>query len=95
MTDCQICWTLPAPASKHSYLIYLVDEVTNKGGYTIFQSSCPHGMQEWAQELAEHGNLVVVESLEDGAPSFNVTAPRVIMIDSEAAAHIPIVDPVN
>lgn len=93
--DCQICWTLPTPPEKRSYLIYLVDEATDKGGYTIFQSSCPHGMQEWAQELADNGSLVVMESLDEGAASFSVSRPTIILVDAEAVAHIPLVDPVN
>lgn len=89
---CDTCWALPQPMKKHSYLVTLIDSATGKLGRCIVQSECPHGMQEYLQDLAGHGSLSVMDERDEEFPMDN---PTVVGIDIEAAAHIPIVDPVN
>jgi hypothetical protein len=77
---------------KHSYLIDLIDTETNRWGKCVFQSECPHGMQEWAEYLAFRGDLEVTDPVT--GEKFLMLHPRVMGVDARAAAHIPIVDPV-
>ncbi len=88
---CSLCWVSPSVTpSKHSYLIELTDEQTGRWGRCVFQSECPHGMQEWATHLAEQGALYVHD---EAGERFLMLHPRVMHVDAEAAAHIPTVDP--
>ena len=84
------CWALPRPARKHSYLVHLVEENTNRAGRTIVQSECPHGMQEFLRAIASTGELVVHDYQGN---EFSMDHPIVINIDDRSAAHLPIVDP--
>jgi hypothetical protein len=77
---------------KHSYLIDLIDTETNRWGKCVFQSECPHGMQEWAEYLASRGDLEVTDPIT--GEKFLMAHPQVMGVDARAAAHIPIVDPV-
>ena len=89
---CDICWTVPGPQPKRSFLIEIVDSETNRFGRCVVQSECPHGMQEWMETLAQAGQLVL-HDLDD--EKFWSTTPVVVNIDDKAVAHLPIVDPVN
>ncbi len=91
MTTCSSCWAVPWPRRKRSYLIHLVDEQSGRWGRCVFQSECEHGMQEWAQQLADEGMLHVHDYTTE--EKFLMTHPRVIHVDSEAVKHLPIVDP--
>jgi hypothetical protein len=77
---------------KHSYLIDLLDTETARWGQCVFQSECPHGMQEWAEYLASKNDLHVVGPVTK--EKFQMRHPQVMKVDPHAAAHIPIVDPV-
>jgi len=79
-------------AEKHSYLIDLIDTETDRWGKCVFQSECPHGMQEWAEFLAARGDLEVIDP--NTGEKFLMSHPKVMGVDARAAAHIPIVDPV-
>lgn len=89
---CSLCWAIPQPRKKVSFLVYLSDEETGRWGRCVFQSECGHGMQEWAQTLAGQGVLYVHDENDE---KFLMTKPRVIYVDSEAATHLPIMDSVN
>jgi hypothetical protein len=89
---CQVCWSIPSPPVKRSYLIEIVDQKTGRWGRCVFQSECSHGMQEWAQTLADAGALTLHDQNDE---KFCCTDPRVIHVDDKAVAHLPIVDPVN
>jgi hypothetical protein len=91
MTTC-ICWSIPSPRQKRSYLIEIVDQKTHRWGRCVFQSECSHGMQEWAQTLADHGQLILHDEHDE---KFWSTDPLVVNVDDKVAAHLPIVDPVN
>lgn len=88
---CDLCWAVPQPAKKHSYLVHLLDAKTNEVGLTIVQTPCVHDVQEWLQDVASRGDLVVVNPATE--ERFTMRNPMVMHIDAEAAAHIPIVDP--
>lgn len=80
---------------KHSYLVHLLDADTLQEGLTIVQASCTHGIQELLTGIATHnGGLLVGRSLSDEDDLFTMLKPRVMHIDAETAAHIPLVDPV-
>lgn len=86
--SCNVCSSQP---ELHSYLVHLVDEVTNKAGRTVVQSPCQHDIQQWLSEVAlEQGGLMVEDYHEN---LFSMTKPRVLHVDAEAAAHIPLRDP--
>lgn len=87
---CELCWI--TPAQKHSYLVHLIDTETNRWGRCIVQSECSCDMQEWLTHLAAIGNLSVHDENDE---KFTMTHPLVIDIDTESAAHLPLVDPVN
>lgn len=89
---CDICWALPQPPKKRSFLIQLIDEETGKWGRCVVQSECQHGMQEWMEYLAENGQLTVHDQNDE---AFVMLHPVVVDINDKAAAHIPLVDPVN
>lgn len=86
---------MTAPQPKHSYLVHLLDYVTLEEGLTVVQASCTHGIQDLLQGIAYHsGGLLVGRSLE-GDDLFTMHNPVVMDIDAEAAAHLPIVDPIR
>lgn len=87
------CWAILTPREKHSYLIDFLDTETARWGRCVFQSECPHGMQEWADHLAAAGQLLVHD--KNTGEKFQMDHPRVMGVDAYAAAHLPIVDPVN
>jgi hypothetical protein len=87
---CDICWALPQPLKKHSYLVTLIDAQTGKLGRCVVQSECQHGMQEWIQHLADQGSLHVVS---EKAEKFFMANPTVVHVDAKAAAHLALVDP--
>lgn len=87
MACCPVC---VMPRSKHSYLIDLVDDETGQWGQCVVQSVCSHGMQEWMNTLASEAKLYVVGTEGE---KFLMLHPRVIHVDTEKAAHLPIVDP--
>lgn len=89
---CDLCWTISGPLPKRSFLVEVVDSVTNRFGRCVVQSECPHGMQEWMQSLANAGQLAVHDENDE---KFWPTSPMVVNIDDKAVAHLPIVDPVN
>lgn len=96
---CNICWALPQPPKKHSYLLVLVDAVTGREGWIIMQSECAHGAQEWVESIAVAGGVDAadpskVDPITGDNEHFLMMAPRVIEVDDKRAAHIPIVDPV-
>lgn len=88
---CPLCW-VPSPQApgRHSYLIELTDDKTGRWGRCVFQSDCPHGMQEWAEYLASRSDLWVHDERDE---RFLMLHPRVVHVDALAAAHLPIVDP--
>lgn len=92
MASCEICWTVPQPQKKHSYLVTLIDSVTAKTGQIVMQTTCTHDAQEWVEGLAATGSLVITD---DSGESWNMDHPTIVNIDAKAAAHIPLVDPVN
>lgn len=89
---CDICWAVPEPAKKHSYLLHLLDTETARWGMCVVQSECSHGMQEWMEHLAANGQLTVHDNAGN---EFQMDHPKVMNIDAKSAAHVPIVDPVN
>lgn len=89
---CSLCWVNPQSPSKHSYLIELTDDITGRWGRCVFQSECVHGMQEWADHLASINSLWVHDENDE---RFLMLHPVVIRVDAEAAAHLPIVDPLG
>lgn len=91
---CDICWAIPQLQEKQSYLVHLVDKITNRAGLFIMQSECTHDTQEWVQGLADNGSLVVTNP-DDHSDQFSMANPVVVHVDDKAARHIPLVDPVN
>lgn len=89
---CDMCWAVPQPPKKHSYLVHLLDAETARWGKCIIQSECAHGMQEWVEYLASTGQLRVNDNEGE---EFLMSHPKVMHIDPKAAAHVPVVDPVN
>jgi hypothetical protein len=87
---CQVCWVSSAP--KHSYLVHLIDQETNRWGRCVVQSECTCDMQSWLTHLASVGSLVVHDEHDE---KFTMTRPLLMDIDTESAAHLPLVDPVN
>lgn len=72
---CMECSGLPEPSQKKSYLVHLAND-KGESHDIIVQTSCTHDMQEWVD------GMVFPDGIEN---------PRVIFIDAEAAAHVPIV----
>lgn len=66
----------------NSYLVIMLDQVTGQESRIVVQSDCPHGMQEFVNDLAAKGAL----------PTDN---PLIVCIDEHAARHVPIVDPAD
>lgn len=90
---CSICWAIDdGPRRKRSFLVELIDAKTNRGGSCVVQSECSHDMQEWLTHLARQGSLMVCTPAGE---KFRMDDPVVVNIDTDKAAHVPIVDPVN
>lgn len=87
---CKLCWV--TPQQKHSYLVHLIDQHTSRWGRCVVQSPCTCDLQEWLTQLAAQGNLVVHDENDE---RFSMSRPLIIDIDTQSAAHIPLVDPVN
>jgi hypothetical protein len=81
------CWAVPQPI-EHNYLLTLEEKSTHRTGRCIMRSTCPHGFQEYATELAAAGELVVVDQLTD--EKFAIVNPLVVKVDARAAAHVPV-----
>lgn len=88
-----MCDAVADSARKHSYLLTLMDKQTNREGRCVIQSECAHGMQEWVEYLASKAALNVVDPETD--ETFLMSDPLVLLVDDKAAAHIPLVDPVE
>ena len=65
-----------------SYLVTMIDRVTNQECRVIVQSPCACDMQAFVEELAADGRL-------------DITNPVIVDIDDRAARHLPQVDPVD
>lgn len=87
---CEVCWV--TPQHKRSYLIHLIDAQTHRWGRCIVQSECSCDMQEYLTQLAAQGSLDVHD---ENDIKFTMEHPIIVEIDSKAAAHVPVVDPVN
>lgn len=91
--SCSQCWSFPQPRQKRNYLLHLIDVDTSRWGRCVVQSECPHGMQEEMDRLARKmGGLIVND---ENGNEFTMTRPVVVDIDTKAAAHLPIIDPVH
>jgi hypothetical protein len=84
------CWM--TPRGKHSYLVYAADRDTGQMGRCVIQSECQHGMAERLIELADRGQLVLLDQRNE---KFSPSRPVLIHIDTKGAAHIPILDKVS
>lgn len=87
---CNTCRAVPRP-KKHSFLVIMVDSLTNREGQCVIQSECPHGMQEHMDGLASKGSLLVVDPRTPDE-MFVMSNPLVTHVDAKIAAHIPIRD---
>jgi hypothetical protein len=85
----------PLSPKKHSFLVTLIDAETLEEGVTVVQAvSADDGLQEFLQGIATYsGGLLVGRSLQSDE-RFLMYHPVIVDIDADAAAHIPLVDPV-
>ena len=94
--SCNQCWSFPQPRQpKRNYLVHLIDAQTGQLGRCVVQSECPHGMQEWLDELTHKmGGLI---ANDERGREVTMAHPRVVDIDAKGAAHLTILDsdPVN